>query len=248
MKEGPHISIKGEPLFYIGEFVVTNSLLTSVIVFVLFFGIAFFYYQQSQLKKKNLFFYFIHFIVTAIYGVMKSVTGDKILTFFPWLGTLFFYILLQNWFGLLPGVGSIMLKVGEHGHEHLVPVLRGTTADLNTTLALSIIATVIIQYYGIAFLGVKGYLGKFFNFRSPIDFVLGLLEIISEFSRVLSFSFRLYGNIFAGEVLLAIIAFLVPVLLSFPFLIMEIFVGGIQALVFAMLTAVFLNVATMKHH
>lgn len=244
MKDGPHISIKAEPLLHLGGFPLTNSLLTALIVTGLFFFVAYFYNEQSKKSKKNLLFYLIHFLVKSVYQFMSSVTGDKIMVFFPWLGAFFFFILFQNWFGLLPGVGSVMVKL----HEHAVPLLRANTADLNTTIGLALIATVLIQFYGIKFLGAKEYLSKFINLRSPLDFVLGILEIASEFSRILSFSFRLYGNIFAGEVLLAIMAFLIPVLVSFPFLIMEVFVGLIQALVFSMLTAVFLNMATTKHH
>jgi F-type H+-transporting ATPase subunit a len=100
----------------------------------------------------------------------------------------------------------------------------------------------------VGYLGWGGYLSKYFNFSNPINFFLGLLEIISEISRVVSFSFRLFGNVFAGEVLLLVIAFLIPVFISFPFFMMEIFVGFVQALVFSMLTAVFLNMAVAKHH
>lgn len=250
MKEGhgPHISIKAEPLFDLFGFHVTNSLFTSLFVTIIFILIAVYYNSQITKKNKSGFFYFIQFIIKSIYDLFQSITGNKINVFFPWLGAFFFYILLQNWFGLLPGVGSVGLKlIKEHGEQY-IPFFRANTADLNTTIALGIIAVVLIQYYGFKYLGWKEHLSKFFNFKGPIDFVLGLLEVISEFSRILSFSFRLYGNIFAGEVLLAIMAFLIPVLASFPFLLMEVFVGLIQALVFSMLTAVFLNVAVQKHH
>ena len=137
----------------------------------------------------------------------------------------------------------------EAGHEEImtVPLLRGNNADLNATLALAIISVLMIQYYGFYFLGFKAYISKFLNFKDPIYFVLGILEIISEISKILSFAFRLFGNIFAGEVLLTIVAFLVPVLASFPFLMLEVFVGFVQALVFSMLTSVFLSLAVSKH-
>ncbi len=131
--------------------------------------------------------------------------------------------------------------------EKLTPLFRGPTADLNTTLALALIAVVAVQYYGIASLGSKMYLSKFFNFTNPIYFYVGILELISETSRVISFAFRLFGNIFAGEVLIAVIAFLIPLIVPLPFMGLEVFVGFIQALVFAMLTAVFLSVATTAH-
>ena len=156
--------------------------------------------------------------------------------------------ILKNWFGLLPGVGSFLIKVVEEHGEVFIPLLRGNNADLNTTLALAIISVVSIQFFSIKYLGIKKYLHKFFNFSDPISFFVGILDILSEFSKVLSFAFRLFGNIFAGEVLLTIVAFLVPVLASFPFIGLEIFVGFVQALVFSMLTAVFISGAIVEHH
>ncbi len=153
------------------------------------------------------------------------------------------WIIMQNWSGLLPGVGSILVKVG---HEH-IPLFRGNNADINATLALSLFSVGMTQVYGIRFLGFPTYIKKYINFSNPIQFILGILEIMSEISKVLSFSFRLFGNIFAGEVLLTIVAFLVPVLASFPFLILEVFVGFIQALVFSMLTSVFFSLAVSHH-
>jgi len=246
-KSGPHISIKAEPVFHIAGFNVTNSLLTSLVVTGFFLALALYYFYESKKDKKSRAYYFIHWVLLTIYNLFKSVLGDNALLFFPWVGTMFLYILLQNWFGLLPGVGSVLWRTtSEHGVE-TVPLFRANTADLNTTLTLGIIAVVLIQYYGFKHLGVKVHLSKYFNFKGPMDFALGILELISEASRVLSFSFRLYGNIFAGEVLIAIVASLIPVLITFPFLLMEIFVGVVQALVFSMLTAVFLNVAIHKH-
>jgi F-type H+-transporting ATPase subunit a len=149
--------------------------------------------------------------------------------------------MISNWSGLLPGVGSI----GISEHEKLIPLFRAPTADLNTTLALAIVAIISVQWAGLKTLGVH-YLSKFINFSSPVNFFVGILEIISEFSRLISFTFRLFGNIFAGEVLLAVVAFLIPAVVPVPFLGMEIFVGFIQALVFSMLTATFLSMAVIK--
>jgi len=244
----PHISIKAEIIFHLLGFGVTNSMIASAIVFLLTIFIAFYYKHQSTLKTKGNFYYLIKFFVKTIYDLFYSVLGDKTNVFFPLLFAFFFYILLENWFGLLPGVGSLLVKVKEGHEEVFVPLLRGNNADLNATLALAIISILSIQFYSIKFLGVKKYLHKFFNFSDPISFFVGILDILSEFSKVLSFAFRLFGNIFAGEVLLTIVAFLVPVLASFPFIGLEIFVGLVQALVFSMLTAVFLSGAIAEHH
>ena len=244
MRESPHISIKPEQIYDLFGFSITNSYFAALIVIILFFFLAIYYSFQVKKTNKTNFFYFIHFTFRAIYNFFQNVVADRIGSLFPLLGALFFYILLLNWFGLLPGVGSILIREG----YHFVPLLRGNTTDLNTTLALALTAFVSIQYYGMRELGITRYLTKFINFSNPISFFTGLLEVISEFSKVLSFSFRLFGNIFAGEVLLVIIAFLMPILASFPFLLLETFVGLVQAIVFSMLTAVFILNATAKSH
>lgn len=245
---GPHISIKAEPVFNIGNFHITNSLLLSAFVFILFAVGAFLYLRSYQTKKKNTFFYLITYILQELHKLFESALGEKVNYFFPLVGAFFFYILLNNWSGLLPGVGSLLVQEpGVVGH-HMIPLLRANTADLNTTIALALIAMIYIQYIGIKTLGIKKYGSKFINFSSPIAFFVGILEIVSELSRILSFAFRLFGNIFAGEVLLAVVAFLIPVLASFPFLLLEVFVGFIQAVVFSMLAAVLFNLAVSEHH
>ena len=191
--------------------------------------------------------------------MFETILGDLHEKAFPLLASFFFFILLSNWFGLLPGVGSITITPPVHikneviieepatKEEVKVPLLRGTTADLNTTLGLALISFLAIQYFGITTVGAVGYAKKFINLTNPINFFIGILELVSEFSKILSFAFRLFGNIFAGEVLLGVIAFLIPVLASFPFLLMEIFVGLVQALVFSMLTGVFISSAVQSH-
>ena len=162
---------------------------------------------------------------------------------------LFLFVLFNNWFGLLPGVGSIMIKIVEHGKELTVPLLRGNNADLNTTLVLGLVSVTSIQYFGVKYLGFGTYIKKFLDFSNPINFFVGILEIVSEISKVLSFSFRLFGNIFAGEVLLTIVAFLVPYIAPLPFFFLELFVGAIQAVVFSMLALVFIKGAvSMPEH
>lgn len=237
---GPHISIKAEPVFTINGFPVVNSLLLSWATLIFFVVLVIKYNLDSRKKNKSSFFYFINFCLRALFNFFESAMKEKTAKYFGLLGAFFFFILLQNWSGLLPGVGSVLY--------HHSPLLRANTADLNTTLALGLISVASIQIFGVASLGLKSYLGKFFNFSSPIAFFVGILEIVSELSRVLSFAFRLFGNIFAGEVLLSVVAFLIPVLVSFPFLLLETFVGIIQAVVFAMLSAVLINMATTEAH
>lgn len=243
-----HINIKAEPVFRIFDFGVTNSLLLSSIVMILFIIVALEYRRSSHLASKNKFFYFLTLTLKAIYSLFESVFGEKTNYFFPLVGSFFFFILLQNWFGLLPGVGSLLIKT-KVGHETaLTPLFRGNTTDLNTTISLALISVVFSQYVGIKQLGFKEYIKKFINFGNPMMFFTGIMETISEFSKIVSFSFRLFGNIFAGEVIISIVAFLIPVLVSFPFFLFEIFVGLIQAIVFSMLSAVFFNLAMQKTH
>ena len=160
--------------------------------------------------------------------------------------------------GLL-GFGTIDDVVSAEEVEHggvpegkragrLVPFLRSANTDINTTLAIALVAMAMVHWWGLRTLGVFGHLGKFLNFRNgPIWAFVGILEGISEIARIISFTFRLFGNIFAGEVLLVAMAFLVPLIGIMPFIGLELFVGVIQAFIFAMLTLVFAATATVSH-
>lgn len=132
-------------------------------------------------------------------------------------------------------------------HAAGVDILRGANADLNMTLALALISVGATQYFGVKFAGLA-YFKKFFNFSSPINFFIGILELVSEFSKIISFAFRLFGNILAGEVLVSVMKFLVPLLIPIPFIGFEVFVGGLQAYIFGMLSLVFFNMAASDHH
>ncbi len=237
-----HINIKPDVIFHLASFPVSNTLLASTIVVVLFLFLSLY---VSHTGRKSTLAFLIRYICFKLNDLINSILKDKTKEYFPLLASLFLYILFSNWLGLIPPVGSLIVA---DVHSHEVPLLKGSTADLNTTLGLAILVFVVLQISGIKYLGLGGYGGKFFNFKSPIDFFTGILELVSEVSKVISFAFRLFGNIFAGEVLILVMVFLIPVLASFPFLMLEIFVGFIQALVFMMLTAVFLQVATTGHH
>lgn len=240
-----HISLTAEKLFDLGNgFFITNSILTAWIAMVLLIIFAFAVSRKISLIPGNL-QQIAEIFIEGLQGLFGGILHEKANIFFPFLATLFIYIISLNWLGLLPGVGTIGLFKIEEGHEAFVPFFRAGTADLNTTLGLAIIAILIIQITGFQSLGL-GYLKKFINFSDPINFYVGVLELISEFSKIISFAFRLFGNIFAGEVLLTVIAFLIPVIAPIPFMGMELFVGFIQALVFSMLTSVFLSQAMAK--
>lgn len=239
-----HISLVAEKLFDLGGLDVTNSLLTTWIVMVVIFIFSILICRKLTLipgTAQSI----VEIIIDGLHQLFSSVVQEKVKIFFPLLASLFIFIIAVNWVGLLPGMGTIGIYKIVEGHYKLVPLFRAGTADLNTTLALAVIAVLVIQYSGFATFGVA-YLKRFFNFSNPIYFFVGILELVSEFAKVISFAFRLFGNIFAGEVLLTVIAFLMPLFVPLPFLGLELFVGFIQALVFSMLTAVFLSVATRK--
>lgn len=264
-----HVSISAETVAQIGSFQITNSMFTGVLVSFLI-ALAIFRFSRVKLIHKGIGYAqnIMEMFVEGIYRLCKDVAGERrARDFMPLIATAMIYIMLNNWFGLLPGVHSIGLtepiNIGQVPAAHaatqsggeadsqekhsFIPLLRASTADLNGTLALALISVVITQYYGVKYLGLS-YFTKFFNFKQgPVFTVVGFLELISEFAKIISFAFRLFGNIFAGEVLLVVIAFLVPVLAPTPFIGLEIFVGFIQALVFSMLTLVFINMATHSH-
>ena len=232
------ISLAAEPVAHIGGFPITNSLLATWLAMAVLFIFSWLSTRNLTLIPSGL-QTAAELLVGGLHDFFKTVTGEKYLNaFFPLVASIFIFVITANWMGLLPGFSTIGFF---HGTE-FTPLLRAATADLNMTVALAIVAVLAIQYFGFKMSGFH-YSSRFFNFKSPIMFYVGILELVSEFSKIISFAFRLFGNIFAGEVLLAVIAFLMPFIVPLPFLTMELFVGFIQALVFSMLTAVFLNVA-----
>lgn len=245
------ISIAAEKLFSLGSLPVTNALLIGVLVSAL---IIFFVTRVTKSRTlvprglQNV----VEIIFEALLDLVESVTQDKkqARQFFPLIATIFLFVLLSNWAGLLPGLGTVGLPHLKDGHATIIPFLRSTSADLNFTLALSLITVFTVQFTGIAALGIVKYGKKFFisPFHKPygIGTAVGILELVSEIGKIISFTFRLFGNVFAGEVLLTVMLHLVPYFLPLPFMFLEVFVGFIQAVVFAMLTLVFLKMATLE--
>lgn len=185
-------------------------------------------------------------MIGGVYDYMADVLESRQLArkYFPIVMTIFIFILTLNWFGLFPGVTSIGYYAG-HGEEtHFIPFLYPSATDLNITLAFALIAFFTIQFSGIAAIGAFKYAGKFINFSSPLNFAVGIIELISEIARLISFSFRLFGNIFAGKTLLVVVMFFVPYFVPVPIMAFEVFVGFIQAFVFAILTLFFIKIAT----
>lgn len=240
----PHISLAAEIVTRLAGFPISNALITTWLVMGMLIVLSYLSTRSMTIVPGKL-QSVVETLIGGLYDFFGTVTGKYVHDVFPLVATLFLFILAANWVGLLPGVGTVGFFHGEAmpaGRQEFTPLLRGATADLNTTIALALFAMIAIQYFGFKTAG-RHYGKRFLNFGNPIYFFLGILELVSELSKIVSFAFRLFGNIFAGEVLLAVMAFLMPFVVPLPFLTMELFVGFIQALVFSMLTAVFLSVA-----
>jgi F-type H+-transporting ATPase subunit a len=245
------ISLSAETLFHIGSFPVTNTLIMALCVSGLLISASIFVKNKLALIPRGL-QNILEFVVEAVLDLVDSVTQDRKQSeqFFPLIATIFLFVIMSNWIELIPGLGTIGLHEVKEGKTILIPFIRSASADLNVSAALAIISVITVQVTGIMALGFFKYAGKFFisPFKKPygIGTFVGLLEFIGEIAKLISYSFRLFGNIFAGEVLLAVMLMLVPYLVPIPFLALEIFVGFIQALVFSMLTLVFLKMAVTE--
>jgi len=237
-----HISIAADTLFEVAGFPITNALVTGalglLIVIVMFFYIA------SRLKrgKYNRFVGLVQWVFEGLLTQIDNVIPDKKLArrITPLAATIFFAVLINYWLSVIPGLDSIKFNG--------VPVLRSATADLNFTVGLAVITIVTVQMYAVKYLGALGNVGKYLRnpFKDPVGAFEGILEIVGEFSRGTALALRLFGNAFAGEVLLMIIAVLTSyfasVVLPF-FMAFELFIGFIQAYVFFMLTLIFTALA-----
>jgi len=247
---------------------ITNSWLNSVLV-VLVVVIAALSWRGRWREIPRGWQNALEALVEMFLNLFDGVTNSraKSLRFAPLVLAFFFFILLNNWLGIFPGVGSIGQVVLENGHRIFVPYFRGGTADLNTTLALAIIGVVVSHIFGVATVGWWRHFNKFINvqdlldipkkirrdpsviFVNPIKAFVGLIEVVGEAAKVASLSFRLFGNIFAGEVLLASMSALLAFGVPIPFMFLEIIVGLIQALIFAILILIYLSIhTTVEEH
>jgi F-type H+-transporting ATPase subunit a len=244
-----HISISSQTLFNIGSFPVTNTLITVWFAMFIIIAVAFVLNRQITTVPKR-FQALFEIIFEKLIDFMEVFAGSRktVVKFIPIVATVFFLILTSNWVGTLPGVESIGFHEVHDGHEVFVPLLRTGNSDINMTLALAVMVVALSHIVGVATLK-KGHTDKYLvnPFKNPIGTFVGLLELMGEVSRVISLTFRLFGNIFAGSVLMLIISFLAPFILPIPFLGLELFVGFIQALVFAVLSMMFLASAVTPH-
>lgn len=240
-----NISLQPEYILSVFGVLLTNTFLTSVLVTVLLgiLGIIFYIRKKSH---KNILINGIRILIFELLKLTDMVTEDRELSkkILPLIATFFLFIVSANLLELVPGfLGSFFIEIPAGKFS----ILRSPNSDLTTTVALALFSVFAIQFFSLKILGIKKYIGRFLNFTNPVNFILGFFEIISESVKVLSFSFRLFGNIFAGEVLLLVIAFLVPYIIPIPFMILEVFVGIIQAFIFAVLTLTFIKTSTVRH-
>lgn len=245
---GIHIALSPYVLGEIAGLPITATLLTSWVVVVLLVLWAFIF-NRSLKRRPGRGQIFVESVISFAYGYVLEVLEDERLArrYFPLIMTIFVFIAAANLFGLLPFVGGSvgLIEAGAHG---LVPLFYPVNTDLNMTLAIAIIAFLAIEFAGITALGALKYGSKFVNFHSIIGFIVGIIELVSELARLITFSFRLFGNIFAGKVLILVALYFVPFVLPVPLLVYEVFVGVIQGAVFALLTLFFIKIAVAEPH
>lgn len=245
MESGIHVILKAEPLGSLWGIPITNSLVMTWLVMSLLFIFVILFRRTIALVPGKLQTTLEWGIEGAMSYMTETLEDVKLAErFFPLIATLFLFIFAINELEFFPGVGS----VGFFGAEGFTPLLRASTTDLNTALALTLISVITVEITGVVALGFFRYAGKFINFSSPLNFIVGLIELVSELGRLVSLSFRLFGNIFAGEVLIAVIGLFVPYIVPAPFMLFELFVGFVQAVIFALLTLFFIKLAVTPPH
>ncbi len=244
-KESISVHLNPYIVGHIGDLPITATLITVWLVMALLIGFTFLV-RKNLTGIPNKLQSVAEIVVGSGYDYVKDVLGTKKDTdkYFPIILTIFIFILAINWIGLIPGVGAF----GSYHDGHLVPWLYPGATDLNITIGFTLVAFFTIEIAGVLGIGFWKYAGKFINFKSPMAFLLGLMELISELARLIAFSFRLFGNIFAGKTLLLVGMFFVPYFLPVPIYAYELFVGLIQAVVFAILTLFFIKLAIEEPH
>jgi F-type H+-transporting ATPase subunit a len=264
----PHVALPSEALFEVAGFSITNTLIASwltVIVLAIIFYVCTRKMKLIPGRLQNL----AEMAVEALLSFVKSAAGEKhARLLFPAVATIFIYVITNAYLALLPFFGTIVVT-GPEGTA--VPLFRAANTDINVPLSIAVMSFIFIEFWGMKSLGASRYLGEFFNFGQIgrgvkelftgkirpaitniafgfINLFVGLLEVFSHLIRIVSFTFRLFGNMTAGEILLLISAFLIPFIFTIPFYGLELLIGFIQALIFAGLTLVFGIIAVAPMH
>lgn len=242
----PVVSLAPETFFHIGPVPITNSMLLGVLGYALVIALFVYMARAARSGSRSRLAVGLLWVFEGLYNTVEQVAGNRkaARALAPLAISLFFFIIVNYWTGILPFVGPVTYNG--------LPLFRGLAADLNVTFALAIISMVTVQLYAIKTHGVFGNIGRYLRnpLRDPAGAFEGLLEVIAEFSRLIALSMRLFGNVFAGEVLLVMVGFLTnyfAVIALPPFMVFELFIGTIQAYVFFMLTIVFISLGTAHH-
>ncbi|MDP2720917.1 MAG: FoF1 ATP synthase subunit a [bacterium] len=240
------VTLFAEKIASIAGFPITNTLLTTVLVTALLSVFAILLSGKISLVPVGKLQLAAEIVIETIFSTIEGLSDTKRATrFLPIVATFFIFIVVANYLGLLPGFSTIGVNEIHNGKHVLVPLFRSINSDLNVTLALALISVGMTHYYSISATGIVIYLKRYLSFN-PVNLFVGLLEIVAEITKIISLSFRLFGNIFAGETLLVTISSLFAFLLPLPFLFLEIIVGFVQAAIFMMLTLVFMVILTEK--
>ena len=241
-----HVSIEAEPLFHVGPFEFTNSMVGALLASLVLLAAAWYFTRRAATVPGRM-----QSLIELPIEWMTSIVATSSTRWRGYVALIlgfFLMILIANWIGLLPGVGTIGLLHEDHGEMVLVPLIRPASADLNFTLGLAIVAFVVFVWWGLRVNGPGGYLKELVgepHYMAPLMFPI---HLISELSRLISLSMRLFGNVFAGEVLLATMLALTFVFVPTIFLGLEAVFGFVQALVFSLLAMTYITLAIAEHH
>jgi F-type H+-transporting ATPase subunit a len=235
------VSLAPDILFKVGAFPVTNTVIDTLLVDAVIVWLVL-YIHKKHAVVPNFFQTMIELLVEQFHSLTESTAGENTKKIFPYVMTFFIFILVSNYSELVP----VITAFGYYQNNQFIPFVRSASSDLNTTLALALISVIATHTMSIRTIGLKSYLHRFFSLK-PLEMYSGLLELISEFTKIISFSFRLFGNIFVGGVILssvfAFFAYILPTAVIFY----ELFVGAIQATIFALLTMAFMSIFVTPH-
>lgn len=247
MQSGINVILAPEQIGNFFGIPITNTLITSWAVIVVLLALSLLISSRLKLvpgRFQLLFEWLVEFVYDYVAETLES--RELARTFFPYLTTIFLFAFTSNLLEFLPGVGSIGFY---NAAGAFTPLFRSVNTDLNVTLMLAIVSFFTIEITGIIVIGFFKYAGKFINVTHGfIPFVVGIIEVFSEIARIVSFSFRLFGNIFAGETLLLVVIYFIPYIGPVPIMAFELFVGFVQAAIFALLTLFFIKIAVMEPH
>jgi F-type H+-transporting ATPase subunit a len=261
----PEIKVPADQLFTIGGYPVFNTFLLTLVSSLIVLGVFYLGIRKASIVPRfwqNLCEWVTQLLLNLCEEVAGKVNGRR---FFPWVASIFVLVLTANWWEVIPGVETVgsltpaSAGPGDHviGPFHfltgaqsnaITPWLRPPSTDLNFTIALALVSVAMTQIYGFRVLGARKQVSRYFTLREgPMGLVVGVLELLLEPLRIVSLSFRLFGNLFAGDILLLVMSFLLPFVGAIPFYFLEVFIGFVQAFVFAFLTLIFMTLGTTVH-